>query len=245
MRTEIEWVVQGIHEGFEGNLSIADFGRMARLSPCHMARLFHQETGLTPSGFLLAVRMEQARRKLLKSERSIADIADEVGYASLGAFTSRFTKVTGVSPGKYRRLSSLGNDIVNMVAGAEAATYFTYGSVTGRTRRSDGLLREPVYIAAFPISAVGRKATRCCRSGNSTDPWNIAHIPSGSWLIEAVSRTVGGGKHDVVVGQAGPFQITPGSVVNVDVVLSAPSKLRAIEPDRAQLGLAVPNLFNC
>jgi AraC family transcriptional regulator len=244
VRTEIEWVVQGIHEGFEGNLSIADFGRMARLSPCHMARLFHQETGLTPSGFLLAVRMEQARRKLLRSERSIADIADEVGYASLGAFTSRFTKVVGVSPGKYRRISSLGSSIVDMVAGAEA-THFTYGSVTGRTRRSDGLLREPVYLAAFPMSLNGRKATRRCRSGNSTDPWNIAHIPSGMWLIEAVSRTVGGGRFDVVVGQAGPFQIDPGSVVNVDVVLTAPTKIRAVEPDRAQLGLAVPNLFGC
>ncbi|NUS14422.1 MAG: helix-turn-helix transcriptional regulator [Streptomyces sp.] len=244
MRTEIEWVVQGIHEGFEGNLSIADFGRMARLSPCHMARLFHQETGLTPSGFLLAVRMEQARRKLLKSQQSIADIADEVGYASLGAFTSRFTKVVGVSPGKYRRISSLGSSIVDMVAGVHE-THFTYGSVTGRTRRSDGLLHEPVYIAAFPISAEGRKATRCCRSGNSTDLWNIAHIPSGQWVIEAVSRTVDGGKHDVVVGQSPPLQINPGVAVNIDIVLTSPAKLRAIEPDRAQLGLAVPKLFGC
>lgn len=242
MRPEIECVVQGIHRGFAERLSIIDLGRMARLSPCHMARLFHQETGLTPSGFLLAVRMEQARRKLLMTQRSIADIAEEVGYASLGAFTSRFTKLTGVSPGKYRRISRLGSSAVGLLA-AHESPQFTYGSITGRVRRADGLAHEPVYIAAVPLETHGGMSPRCCRSVNSTDTWNIAHIPCGTWMVEAVSRTAGRGRRKVVAAQAGPFRISPGSVTCIDLELTSPAKLRAVEPDHVQLGLAIPELF--
>lgn len=243
MRPQIEWVVRGIREGFGGHLEIADFGRMARLSPCHMARLFHQETGLTPQSFLLAVRMEEARRKLLRSDTSIADIAEQVGYASLGAFTTRFTKTTGVPPGRYRRLTALGSGAVDLMAGSDS-THFTYGSIAGRIGRSDGLLDEPVYIAAFPVSANTRRTARCCCIPHSTGSWCIPHVPEGRWLVEAVSRTHRMSGHDVVVGQAGPFHIKPGSLLHVEVKLGASSALRAADPDRTELGLALPELLH-
>ncbi|WP_218149325.1 hypothetical protein [Streptomyces colonosanans] len=49
-------------------------------------------------------------------------------------------------------------------------------------------------------------------------PWRIAHIPSGAWMAEAVSRTVGRGRYRVAIGQARPFRIDPGAVVRPDIV---------------------------
>jgi len=179
---------------------------MARLSPFHMARLFREETGLPPAAFLMAVRMEEARRKLLQTKDSVADISIQVGYTSLGAFTTRFTKMIGVSPGRYRRLAALGADAVGLVAGDDSAPC-AYGSIVGRIHRGDGMDDEPVYIAAFPAGPTGddpvscHRLARCRRVERSAGTWRIAHVPEGRWFVQAVSRTVGSGREPIVIAR--------------------------------------------
>ena len=103
MRTEIERVVAVIKRDYGSRLTVAALSRAARLSPFYMSRLFRRELGVPPAAFLAAVRMEEARRMLVDTETSVADISEQVGYASLGAFTSRFTRTFGMPPAQYRR----------------------------------------------------------------------------------------------------------------------------------------------
>ncbi|MCD9187495.1 MAG: AraC family transcriptional regulator [Pyrinomonadaceae bacterium] len=100
----VERVITTISEKLDEQYSLSDMAHIAYLSPFHFNRIFHQITGLPPSQFLYALRLEQAKRLLLTTEMSVTDICFEVGYNSLGTFTSRFTELVGLSPRDYRRL---------------------------------------------------------------------------------------------------------------------------------------------
>lgn len=245
MRTEIERVVSGIRVGYGEELTLAQLSVMARLSPFHMARVFREETGLPPASFLTAVRLEEARHRLLHSSDSVADIAVQCGYSSISSFTTRFTKVVGVSPGRYRRLQSLGAEAVDFVAAQD--TPVAYGSVLGRVERADGLDHEPVYVAAFAVGkGVGTcplpRSARCRRVERSAGPWCIPHVPEGRWIVQAVSRSVGTGPRSIVIGTSRPLRLVRGQVARVDLRMGPPADIRH-DDARMALGCALPELF--
>lgn len=75
----------------------------ACLSPFHFSRLFTTAFGETPHEFVTRVRIDEAKRLLLSENRSVTDICFNVGYESLGSFSSRFRSLTGLSPAAFRR----------------------------------------------------------------------------------------------------------------------------------------------
>lgn len=249
MRSEIERVITGIREGYGDALTLADLSEVARLSPYHMARIFRQETGLPPATFLAAVRMEAARRILLETEDSVADISVRVGYTSVGTFTTRFTKTVGMSPGRYRRLALLGAGAVGLLSGEDDEAS-AYGSVAGRIRRSDGPSDAEVFVAVFPPDvaqgAAGKRrcAARCGRVSCADDPYNIAFVPEGLWVVQAVSRGDGPGREATLVGTAGPFRVSPGVAVRADVTLGPAARAKFVDENRFKLGTALPRLFD-
>jgi AraC-like DNA-binding protein len=77
--------------------------REACLSPFHFQRLFARVFQETPHDFLTRRRMEAAERLLAAGDLPVTDICFEVGYSSLGTFSSRFAARTGKSPTLFRR----------------------------------------------------------------------------------------------------------------------------------------------
>jgi AraC-like DNA-binding protein len=76
----------------------ADFG----ISVCHMVRCFSAETGVPPHQYLLQLRIERARGLLAHGRPSI-EVAHELGFADQSHFHRHFTKLVGVTPGRYAR----------------------------------------------------------------------------------------------------------------------------------------------
>ncbi|ANZ61079.1 hypothetical protein AYR62_10645 [Secundilactobacillus paracollinoides] len=68
----------------------------------YLVKILRQTVGLSPAEYLMQYRMEEASRKLLNTDLSIADIAMEVGFQNIYYFSTSFKKYTGVSPSKYR-----------------------------------------------------------------------------------------------------------------------------------------------
>lgn len=83
-------------------LSLNDVAAFLNISVPYLAVLFKQETEQTFSAHLLTIRMEKAKELLKTTDRSIAEISEQVGYSSPQYFISRFKKYTGISPGVYR-----------------------------------------------------------------------------------------------------------------------------------------------
>lgn len=87
---------------FDRPISLEEAAREACLSPFHFHRLFSERFGLTPHHFLTERRIDEAKRLLTHSEMSVSEICFEVGYLSLGSFSSLFHKTVGCTPTDYR-----------------------------------------------------------------------------------------------------------------------------------------------
>ena len=68
----------------------------------HLSARFHQETGMTLSTFITLEKMEEAKRLLRYSDKSLTAISSYLGYSSPGHFTNVFKKHIGTTPTEYR-----------------------------------------------------------------------------------------------------------------------------------------------
>lgn len=84
-------------------LDLAALSRAANVSPRHFSRSFRRTFGETPHQYLLTRRIERAKHLLRASEMQIAEVCLEVGFASVGSFTTTFRRRVGVTPSVYRR----------------------------------------------------------------------------------------------------------------------------------------------
>ena len=83
-------------------LTVADLARAAGLSRAHFSREFRRAFGESPHQYLLTRRLERAAALLRTTDHSVAEICLSVGLASIGSFTTSFTRTFGKSPTAYR-----------------------------------------------------------------------------------------------------------------------------------------------
>ncbi len=83
-------------------LGVDELAAAAGLSRAHFSREFRRAFGESPHAYLLTRRLERAAALLRTTDRSVADICFSVGLASVGSFTTSFTRTFGTSPTAYR-----------------------------------------------------------------------------------------------------------------------------------------------
>jgi len=86
-----------------GNLTLPMIAAVANMSTFHFVRAFEALFGKTPHQYRTHVRMHRARELLARGEHSVTDACMELGYASVGSFSSLFTREVGVAPAAFRR----------------------------------------------------------------------------------------------------------------------------------------------
>ncbi len=84
------------------DLQLKDAAEVACLSPFHFERLFREAFGETPHQFKIQRRLEMARRLLSVTDLSVSEVCLEIGYRSLGSFSSQFRRMAGCTPSEYR-----------------------------------------------------------------------------------------------------------------------------------------------
>ncbi len=83
-------------------LDVAALARHAHVSPTHFIRRFKEAFGETPHQYVLSRRVERAQELLRNTQLSVTEICFEVGFQSLGSFSSAFHRVAGTTPTAYR-----------------------------------------------------------------------------------------------------------------------------------------------
>lgn len=101
----VERVISAMRDRMDEPLSLGSMAKIAFASRYHFNRTFRQVTGVPPSQFLYALRLERAKQLLLKTQQKVIDICYGVGYNSVGTFTRRFTNLLGISPKAFRELA--------------------------------------------------------------------------------------------------------------------------------------------
>jgi signal transduction histidine kinase/DNA-binding LacI/PurR family transcriptional regulator/DNA-binding response OmpR family regulator len=92
-----------MHAHYAEPISRSDVAKYVSLSERHLDRCFRQEVGLTPIAYLNRYRVKQAKALLEAGDKSITEVAMEVGFSSGGYFARVFRQEVGVSPRAYLR----------------------------------------------------------------------------------------------------------------------------------------------
>jgi len=85
------------------NLMLQDVAGEVGMSQSHFSTVFAQETGITFTQYLTALRIGKARELLAATAMRSSEIAFAVGYNDAHYFSYLFKKQTGVTPSEYRR----------------------------------------------------------------------------------------------------------------------------------------------
>jgi len=91
-----------IREHSEQKFSLSEIAGALFVNSNYLARVFKHETGRTLLWYHNAVRCENAKKMLLETKLSVAEIGSAVGYISPAHFSHQFRKITGLSPSEWR-----------------------------------------------------------------------------------------------------------------------------------------------
>jgi AraC-like DNA-binding protein len=100
---QVQKAVQALHADCARPWTLELLASVAGLSRTGLAERFRKTMGNTPLNYLRTVRMQQAMGALSASERSLEQIAQEVGYQDAFSFSKVFKKTVGVAPRDFRR----------------------------------------------------------------------------------------------------------------------------------------------
>ncbi len=92
-----------MHTRIEHPWTTSQLAHAVALSRSAFAERFTTLVGTPPMGYLAAWRMQVAAQRLRECQRSVAQVAAEVGYESEAAFIRAFAREIGVSPARWRR----------------------------------------------------------------------------------------------------------------------------------------------
>lgn len=84
-------------------ITLKEIANAACLSPNHFLRSYKQLFGMTPRQFLSEVRLREAKKLLVATDKSITDICLEVGLQSPSSFSGLFSKRFAWSPSQFRQ----------------------------------------------------------------------------------------------------------------------------------------------
>jgi len=98
LRRTLEYVEANLGE----SVTLANMASVTGLSRMHFAAQFRAATGLRPHEYLLRRRIEHAQEKLAKTDMSLVDVAQSVGFNTQAHFSSVFKRVVGQPPHAWR-----------------------------------------------------------------------------------------------------------------------------------------------
>ncbi|MCS3800140.1 AraC family transcriptional regulator [Niastella sp. OAS944] len=108
-KNSIERVVQFTFSMFKEPVTLLNVASIACMSTSTFCRYFKQYTQKTYTFFLNEVRINYACDQLIKSNKSVRDIAFESGYNTTAHFHRQFIKIKQTTPLQYRNFSTSNN----------------------------------------------------------------------------------------------------------------------------------------
>jgi AraC family transcriptional regulator len=96
-------VTELLHEHLDGELRLSTLANACGLSASHFARSFKISFGAPVHRYLISQRLESAKDLLLHSNKSLSEIALQVGFSDQAAFSRTFSALVGTTPGRWRR----------------------------------------------------------------------------------------------------------------------------------------------
>ncbi len=85
------------------DLTVTSLAKRANLHTDYFSRLFQQHTGERPVKFIHEKRIERAQYLMVTTQMTFSEIATQTGFENVFYFSKIFKKITGMSPGNYKK----------------------------------------------------------------------------------------------------------------------------------------------
>ena len=92
-----------LQEHLAEEISLSVLAEEFHLNSQYISPLFKSEIGVNFLAYLTNIRMERAKKLLLTTDLSVAEVSEQSGYGDYRVFTKVFKKTEGITPSQYRR----------------------------------------------------------------------------------------------------------------------------------------------
>lgn len=99
---KFQHVIEYIHEHLDSYISLPQLAELAGLHPTYFSNVFTKLMGISPIQYINRKRIEKAQTLLLSTEKSLEEIARQVGFTDVFYFPRVFKKTAGLPPATYR-----------------------------------------------------------------------------------------------------------------------------------------------
>jgi transcriptional regulator GlxA family with amidase domain len=100
---EIEAAQQWLAKQFSAANPVEQMIRRSKLAERTFKRRFTRATGVPPIAYVQRLRVEDAKRRLERTDAPVDEVSWRVGYEDAAFFRRLFKRVTGMAPGAYRK----------------------------------------------------------------------------------------------------------------------------------------------
>ncbi len=102
---EVNKIISYLHDRYAQEITLQELARLVCMDDKYLSGLFKKKTGTNIIQYLHQIRIGQAKRLLLETDWSIAEIGERVGFANDNYFIKIFKRATGTTPAGYRHQS--------------------------------------------------------------------------------------------------------------------------------------------
>lgn len=95
--------IRHIHENISRRISRRELAEIAGMSESHLSKRFRSLTGKTLPEYIREAKIRQAKRMLVGTDESLAEIASYLDFSTQNYFQTVFRQIEGCTPLEYRR----------------------------------------------------------------------------------------------------------------------------------------------
>ncbi len=99
----VNCAVRYVRENYQDRIALSDVADIVHLNPTYLSHIFHKETGITFSEYLMSCRVNRAKKLLINSNTKVKEIGILSGFRNHRNFIKMFKNVTGMTPQEYRK----------------------------------------------------------------------------------------------------------------------------------------------
>ena len=100
---QLENAIEYVERNYPNNFKIADLANECHMSETHFRRVFQEKMNMTPVEYVNFVRVKKACELIDKTDISMEDVAEKVGFITPSTFNRNFRRIIGTSTYKWKK----------------------------------------------------------------------------------------------------------------------------------------------
>ncbi len=100
---QLENAIEYVERNYPNNFKIADLANECHMSETHFRRVFQEKMNMTPVEYVNFVRIKKACELIDKTDISMEDVAEKVGFITPSTFNRNFRRIIGTSPYQWKK----------------------------------------------------------------------------------------------------------------------------------------------